>query len=324
MERDVGIDILKTIAILLIILAHVCNNNIIYQLRNFDVILLIIISGILARKEKFVNKKDILKYYKKRFLRIVLPVWVFLIILFIGNNVANQFGLGREITYFDIINSFLFTNEGIRYTWIVRIFILIALILPLETLLKENLSARQYWSIMLGCYFLYEISYNFNLYQNIKILDLSINYLVPYALLVFSIGLYLEELSDRRILITLTISLICYFLLFVINGMKIDEIEILKSYKYPPRLYYLLYGIGMSLLIYYLVKRRNIFNIEKRGNNKIVNFIAQNSYEIYLCHIIFLQFTIKLEEHEMIRYCTVLSLTLITVYIYKKIYKKCY
>ena len=48
MKRDVTVDILKTVGIISIILAHVNPPNAITQLRNFDVILLVILSGILA------------------------------------------------------------------------------------------------------------------------------------------------------------------------------------------------------------------------------------------------------------------------------------
>ena len=49
-KRRIDIDILKTIGILMVILAHVNPPNIIFQLRNFDVVLLIIVSSYLTIK----------------------------------------------------------------------------------------------------------------------------------------------------------------------------------------------------------------------------------------------------------------------------------
>ena len=47
-KREVSIDILKCIGLLLIILAHCSAPTFIDEIRNFDVVLLVILSGVLA------------------------------------------------------------------------------------------------------------------------------------------------------------------------------------------------------------------------------------------------------------------------------------
>lgn len=60
-QRNVAIDILKALGIILIILAHTCKSSIILQLRNFDVVLLVILSGYLAL-DSYKTNESFLKY----------------------------------------------------------------------------------------------------------------------------------------------------------------------------------------------------------------------------------------------------------------------
>lgn len=122
MNRDIKIDFMRFIGISLIILAHVSPPNLIFQLRNFDVPLMVILSGYLySIKNKQKNKFN-LSYFLKRFRRLVIPVWIFLSILFIGIFLINP----KMITLKLLLTSFtLYT--GIGYVWIIRVYLIIAL-----------------------------------------------------------------------------------------------------------------------------------------------------------------------------------------------------
>lgn len=78
MVRDKKIDILKAIGAILIILAHVSNSPLILQLRNFDVPLMVMISGYLA-VDSLKKSESNMDYYRKRFIRLVVPTYIFLI-----------------------------------------------------------------------------------------------------------------------------------------------------------------------------------------------------------------------------------------------------
>ena len=75
--RNITIDILKTLGIILVILAHTNPPTFIFQLRNFDVVLLVILSGSLAIKS-YTKSKNFKKYFEKRILRLAIPVIVML------------------------------------------------------------------------------------------------------------------------------------------------------------------------------------------------------------------------------------------------------
>lgn len=105
------IDILKTIGLICIILAHVNPPNIIFQLRNFDVILMIMISASLFFDKKFeFNRKNYKEYLAKRVKRLLLPTWLFLSIFFI---ISKLFSLSNY--NFEIILDSYILNDGIGF-----------------------------------------------------------------------------------------------------------------------------------------------------------------------------------------------------------------
>lgn len=116
--RDFKIDILRFIGLFLIILAHTNVPSIIFQLRNFDVPMMVLISGIVFSLS-YRATQNYPEYLWKRVKRLVLPVWIFLslffVFLFVFKN--NDPRLNIET----VLNSYLFIN-GIGYVWIIRVF----------------------------------------------------------------------------------------------------------------------------------------------------------------------------------------------------------
>ena len=88
-QRNITIDILKVIGIICIILAHVCESKIIFQLRSFDVPLMIICSAYLYKEQEKLDK-TYLKKLAKRIIRLVAPVWIFFTIFFLIKFVYSQ------------------------------------------------------------------------------------------------------------------------------------------------------------------------------------------------------------------------------------------
>lgn len=72
-ERNTKIDILRAIAMICIIIAHSTPNPLAFQLRNFDVIMIVILLGAsfqLSMQGKSINY---IEYLIKRFKRLVVP-----------------------------------------------------------------------------------------------------------------------------------------------------------------------------------------------------------------------------------------------------------
>ena len=123
-HRKSYIDLMRGIGILLIILAHVNPPRFLYNIRSFDVCLMVFVSGLAysGRSVKF-NKSFLIN----RTLRLVLPLWIFLSFLFLLN-IPLQFL--PDLTTKEVVETFLL-GKGIGYVWIFRVFLLIALLMPL-------------------------------------------------------------------------------------------------------------------------------------------------------------------------------------------------
>ena len=78
--RDLRIDFLKFVGLVMIILAHSGPPGGIFQLRNFDVPLMVFCSGFVFSYG--VSYSGYLSYVMARLQRLVIPVWFFLLFFF--------------------------------------------------------------------------------------------------------------------------------------------------------------------------------------------------------------------------------------------------
>lgn len=121
MKRDPSIDLLRCIAIIGIIIAHCTPTSIFIQLRGFDVVLMVFLSAVCSKK--FDNDFNYFDYFTKRCMRLILPVWIFLIIYYIG-----IYSFYYLPPFQDILSSFTFFSD--RYVWIIRILVILSLLTP--------------------------------------------------------------------------------------------------------------------------------------------------------------------------------------------------
>ena len=76
--RDIEVDVLRSIGILLIILAHVKAPQSLNVIRCFDVPLMVFVSGICYGNKTL--RGGVRKFYSKRILRLIVPTWFFFVI----------------------------------------------------------------------------------------------------------------------------------------------------------------------------------------------------------------------------------------------------
>lgn len=282
-RRDYTLDILKVIALLCIILAHTNPNKIVFQIRNFDVPLMIMISVWLSINTISKNKFNYSMYIRKRINRLLMPTWIFISIYILINYI-----MGEVPTIKTIISSYLLI-DGIGYVWVIRIYIYIAIVTPILYRLYSKINVYVWISGGVFTYFVYELlilfigNYNGELNQILTSLILDF---IGYSLVVFvSISLY--KASEKKVLFINFICLILFIMLAIKNNFALTQ-----AYKYPIRLYYVSYAFFVSISIYFIVKKVN--EIKRIKENKIIIFISNNSMWIYLWHILFLDFTNKL------------------------------
>ncbi|WP_370979338.1 acyltransferase family protein [Agaribacterium sp. ZY112] len=313
-KRDLRIDALRFIGLALIILAHVYPDTLVFNLRNFDVPLMVLVSGmsfaLSYRLEAYGT------YVWKRIKRLLVPVWLFLSGYFLYRAV-----LSPSAADFDralIIPHFLLQHgNGVGYVWIIRVFLLVALVAPFIYKLHKSVASDKRFFLIVGLAFAaYELLRYFTrpyLYSGVSgdIAD-YLYYLIPYALL-FAIGLRFPSLNaaGRWCLF------LCGFIIFVVVGgllsFQAGEYVATQAYKYPPSFYYFSYALWVCCLLWPLLP--NLLTlIERCKLRPLLIFVASNSIWIYLWHICYL-FLPVYEFNTFVRWALVFSLSTCTMLI---------
>ena len=308
--RSILLDIARTIGTLLIILAHVGAPDVVNEIRCFDVVLLVFVSGYC------INIRGYGTYLWKRFKRLVFPAWILLVVLFCATWVACLvFNKEQIYSATKIIKSFFFLNGGIGFIWIVRIYLGIAILTPVlvqvNNCIKNDIAilAFSVTFILLNSFIArrYSTDNTSALYYIVEILAYS-----SIALL----GYRYKQLRKIRFLngirygvALLLISLICCIAFFCSIGFRPNE------YKYPPVEPYLFYGIFVTALIFLVFN--NVHISRKTALENAISKFSMLSYDTYLVHIFALSIFDLLEEiikntvDWKIKYLAVLVLSLI-------------
>ena len=311
-ERISYIDFLKFFGMTSIIIAHINPPNWAFMFRNFDVPLMVILSSILASKSiaKYsVANVSAVDYYISRFKRLVIPTWIFLIFYFSYNFIVT--GQRASIKYY--IDSFCLTRYGIGYVWIILIYLYSAMLIPAFTRLKLSLKGPIIVSVS---YILYEIAYYYKLGPNGSgflrdFIDTTFYYIIPYGVLTY-LGYNYFMLKNRIKLVIPLVSFIIFISLAVYYRSALGSFQSVQIAKYPPRIYYLSYGIGCSFALLIVCEKKNL----KLYENKVIRFISSHSMWIYLWHIFILDIygRLKLPEIWFIKLIIVYMLSVLIVY----------
>ena len=286
MKRDSYIDLLRVIGLTFIILAHVNAPKIINDIRCFDVPLMVFVSGLSFSGIKTTYSD----YLIKRFIRLYKPVAIFLTVFFSGCYILQIMHLPIiDLSIDKIFGSYALLQEpSIGFVWIIRVFILMAFIAPLCYRYCQNISTTK--AIILLFLTITVQTTICHLSQNINndLYTLIVKECVLYTT-GYSIFLILGMILRRE---SLTVSS-CYLYsgLFLSSGLILllmilpNEYHIL-DYKYPPSNLFLIWGVGICLLLWGLKP-----NIKTQAFGKILHesilYISKNSIWIYLLHIPF-------------------------------------
>tara|TARA_R110002012_G_scaffold18423_2_gene67699 strand:- start:117 stop:1133 length:1017 start_codon:yes stop_codon:yes gene_type:complete len=282
--RDDRIDVLRFIGLAMIIFAHVGPPEILFQLRNFDVPLMVLVSG-MAFGLSYKASESYVGYIWKRVKRLVFPVWVFLTLYFLAQLIfypsSNELNIKTILTSYALIG-------GIGYVWIIKVFILVAIMSPSLFFLHKRIQKDSSYFFLILVFFLFYELIRYLALPYIKdgvgqIASLVVLYLIPFSI-IFSIGLRMLRMSKAQLIslsfFSLVVFVIVGFCLFVYNG----EIVPTQRFKYPPSIYYFSYAVFVSGFLW--VYSESISNaIEKLRIKKVVLFLASNSIWVYLWHI---------------------------------------
>lgn len=279
-ERNLSIDYLRCIGTLLIIFAHCNPPNILYQFRSFDVILLVFISGMMIKPIK--KTTQYIEYVKGRIKKLIIPTYLLItIIVLLSFLICTLLGKKQLYSISDVIQSYLLF-DGIGYVWIVRIYILIAVLAPLIIYINKIIR-KDFWFCIIITMMLFADSIAVHYFGNE--LNFYIKYFIidilPY-IIIATIGYRLY--SDGKNIVKFLIASFFQFIIIGVVLILLNKSILPSDYKYPPTIFYIMYGLSASILLYIIC---NKIKFENRIN-KYIEWVSIHSFTLYLVHIVVL------------------------------------
>ena len=283
-QRDPSIDFFRFIGITAIILAHSDIAKIYFQLRNFDVPLMVFISGYSAYHFS-THSENLAFYVKDRFLRLVIPTWIFLTLY-----LAIRETLGDGVATSKIIESYLMTGGPVG-VWIIRIFFFMSILTPfMIRLVKIDFN---YFTLLLSIIIILVLSEIISEYFKglprprtipVRLVFIFLLYNCSYGIVLYFGMIWGKFRKNGQILFTLT-WLICFLSFAAYLFFQNDEFVWTQKFKNPPMLYYLSYALLVSSFLMLIKDTRLIQALSK---NSFTSFIGSHPLWIYLWHWLFL------------------------------------
>ena len=289
-QRDSSIDLLRFIGLTMIILAHIGlsrSTSLLFQLRSFDVPLMVFTSGLAFSGR---NVGSYFPFIGKRTLRLIVPVYIFVAAYILLNPILSDCGLVECYTSEKIWGTFMLRlNPSIGYVWIIRVFLIVMLVTPL--LIKLDKVIKSDW-LCLGA-----------IAAVLTAQQLLVDWLNPmkpgwfikdWVLYIFGYSsVFMWGLRARKASVPASCAalVILASVLFVCGyGMYSEHGTVMKlqATKYPPQLYFLVWGMLISGILWFTRKWWT-----RVLDNRLFTFIGQNTIWIYLWHIPFVNIVVK-------------------------------
>ena len=282
--RDNKIDLIRAICTFSIIIAHVSAPILINNIRSFDVISLVIISGMSLCLS---SNKSLKEYLFGRIKKLVIPTYLMLIVVFICSFFCCKLlHIPQLYSFSRIARSFLLLETGsMGYVWIIRIYLTIAVF----SLIIKRLAVKIKLLLHFVVFNIVATVLCFILYKSLSLIDNSLlnNILLEY----FYYGCVYTIIAFQGCWLKINNSnwkkiFFIYIALFLVIQISLSIKNNTfwfspSSYKFPPELPYISYGLLITLFfLCYLPNKCPLFLL----------FVSKHSFSIYLWHIIFLHF----------------------------------
>lgn len=174
--------------------------------------------------------------------------------------------------------------NGFGYVWVIRVFLIIAILSPLYVYLTKNSSS---YSIAIIVLFLLLFSLLLSIFPYEKhgkllshVFDDVLFPAISYGA-VFILGYNYFLFNTKQKIFVFSLFLLVFCLYLMLNYLMFGVVNGPQSYKYPPTLYYIAYSIVVMLVLYHAV---NLFML-RRNVWPIILIISSNTIWIYLWHI---------------------------------------
>lgn len=281
--RDKSIDILRFIAIVCIVVIHIePSTSWIREIRSFDVPLMVFLSGVSYSLSQS-RIKPYPEFVASRFSRLIVPTWVFLCTYYAIHAV-----LGSIPDFKSVLKSFLLLTGW--YTWIIRVLFLVAITAPFAVRFANRMSRKSRFFTFLIILFLNELLAIF-LCKGYNSYDYRVMFVmtIPYVL-VFLIGTLITNVPKKTLNIFIGGLLLIFISYSIVNLISHNRYVSLQLYKYPPRFYWITYGLACSLILWRFREGIATF-FTKCHLDKFASFIGSHTLWFYFWHILLLELT---------------------------------
>lgn len=218
-----------------------------------------------------------------------------------------------------VISSFLL-HDGIGYVWIIRIYLIVACILPIILKIYNLIDIKKIIITNIVIYLVYEILCHFKVFNyNILLKDI-VAYIIP-CITIITATYFIKNSNNKRVFNFAIINLLLFIFIGVAIYVETGSIQDTNYMKYPFRLYYLSYAFGISAILILILRNNFIVDF---AHTKFIIFVSKSSLWIYLWHILFL-YILKysnLNLNWIIKYIIITTSSIIIVFIQNKIIKK--
>lgn len=316
MKKDVTIQFARVIAMFFIIACHIVQEfdnsiiNMTSQFFNIGVYMFLIISGYLYSNKK-INKKT---FYKDRFLKILLPIYIFIIPVFIIQLINGTFLINKVFVYLFNLQGFFGGIQGANHLWFITAIWISYLLLPIFEYIKNSKNQKIQLLFNL-CMILFSILMCF-LFKSIGMIFICI---CTYAIGYF----YFENVYKvNDSIFKNTFVIVVSFIIRIVAKSILDN-----SILYD----LIIVGITQVIASIYIIKSVKIV-VDKKilKTNKVLDLLEKYSYYIYITHYLFMKGNLsvmKLSNNMMINITFMLLLTICSSillkctcdYIYRKV-----
>lgn len=314
-QRDMRLDFMRALGTLTIIVPHVLSPNILVQMRAFDVVMLVFVSG-MSYAYQAMNGQSFgyYQYVKKRCKKLLIPTMVLILAVYGSVNIASiVLSKGVYYSIHDLVKSLLLFEDGIGYVWIIKVYLGLALIAPFIWKYIDRIDSKvlllAFCSVVYIIYCAAQVAI-----QNINVPIISVFfeeyvfYVAAYAI-PFLIGMYIcKNGKGKKFANVIWIVLfVCVQIIVVLQGEGFTP----NDNKYPPQLYYLSYGIACSIIIYRIAPIKVGY---------CIRWLSKNSLAFYLVHVFWIiwislvanNLKIQIINIFWIKYILVVLLTVLT------------
>lgn len=273
--RDSRKEKLRVFSMVLILLAHYIRNfesiSFISQFLVVGVYIFIIISAYLNSR---IEIKDNFKWIKGRFISLMIPYYIFLVIYFTVSVINNlELSFKKICIYFLNLQGFTNRIEGTGHLWFLTIIFICYLVTLILDKKKEFLNDN-----LMGIIAILVVVQTVISLQDKTLGEYAFYvflYIAIYSISIEKIG----KLQMSKVRNILFISWLCILLrlagkVFLDNTIIYERMIVLYTSA----------GVGLGIFLIFTNKNLRIFN----RKSKIINFLDSISYTAYLTHYIFL------------------------------------